>query len=320
MSADEAAFEGFGQGLTFGFADELEGGVRGPRPGRLRVAARRGTRAAGAGPGGARLRDWHAELGGGLVSSLIPLGAATEAATWGKRALEGAKIGIKAGGIYGLGASEANDLPGAAKDIATGAAAGAVGGGVLGVAIPAAARAGRAILSGDAARITAAGLKAVGPAVRDEVAGTTWRQAADFALGRNTIGKTVKGVQVLGRIGSRVGGAMRQAGLADQLEEQAATAAKQHLLQRVRAEPSRPARGPPGPPPGRSGAVMRRRLGARPTWRTPCPRARSAATCPPSSGSGSRSAPWTLNLRGRRARADRDEPAPPGADAGPAGR
>ena len=129
------------QGATFGFSDELRGAGAALIPGGDDyITARNKERDALA-----AARDDHpiiagaSELAGGLVVPAGVFGKATQGAGYGRRILEGAKIGARVGGLVGLGKAEGENPEGYADpgDLATGAAVGGATGGVVGAAIPA---------------------------------------------------------------------------------------------------------------------------------------------------------------------------------------
>jgi hypothetical protein len=124
-----------GQGLTFGFGDEISAAVK-----------------TGAGYWGdydqelesqrAKIqefkthRPWEAaglEIAGSLPTMLIPGAAAVKGASLGARAVHGAKVGAVSGAAYGAGTGEGG-VAGRALSTATGGTIGAAGGAVLGVA------------------------------------------------------------------------------------------------------------------------------------------------------------------------------------------
>lgn len=115
------------QGATLGFADEIAGGVEALTSDKTYAQARDESRAAFKAAQEANPKMFAAgEIGGGVATALVPgLGLAKGAATVGKAALTGAKLGAAAG----LGGSEADltqgDLRGAAWDAGVGALLGA---------------------------------------------------------------------------------------------------------------------------------------------------------------------------------------------------
>lgn len=134
-----------GQGLTFGFADEIAGGLgatvnsaanlfgkgTGESFGKaytgIRDAARENRDAFATRNPGTALA---AEIGGGLLTGGV--GAAKVGAFKGAQSLAKlGSIGAVEGGAYGLGASDADTVGGLAKDTAIGATVGGVGGTLL---------------------------------------------------------------------------------------------------------------------------------------------------------------------------------------------
>lgn len=84
-----------------------------------------------------------AELGGGLVTAAIPVGAAAAGASMGAKALRGAAVGSGMGATYGFGEGE-----GGAAERAGGAVPAAAIGGVLGAAAPVAGAAAGGVVRG----------------------------------------------------------------------------------------------------------------------------------------------------------------------------
>lgn len=137
----------FAQGLTFGFADEIEAGVRSVLPDTL---------------GGGeydKIRDelrsqlasykeqnpttaLTAEVAGAFLPSIVAMvysggtAAPAVAPTIGKLL----KIGAAEGGLYGLGASEEEDVMGMARDTGIGIVEGGVTSGIVGKGLPLAAK------------------------------------------------------------------------------------------------------------------------------------------------------------------------------------
>ena len=150
--------DAFGQGVSFGFSDEIAGGVGaginsianlfGAGSGEsfgdayrgIRDAARYNQKAyADRNPG----KALAAEVVGGLLTG--GTGAARVGAIKGAQKLgKVAGVGAAEGGVYGLGASEADTAKGLLKDTAQGAALG----GVTGAAMPAVNRAVGGLLTG----------------------------------------------------------------------------------------------------------------------------------------------------------------------------
>ena len=133
---------GAAQGATLGFGDEIEGVIQAAIP----VAGDKGTfweryakwRDASRADNDAAEKQ-HGKLylagnvAGGIAPGLLmPVGAAAQKATLGAKVLAGARAGVPAGAVYGLGTSTADDVGGMAAD----AALGGVAGGVAGAAVP----------------------------------------------------------------------------------------------------------------------------------------------------------------------------------------
>jgi hypothetical protein len=133
VSQVQSAARGFAQGASLGFADEVTGG-----------AEALWDKAKGNTTEFAKLYKQHrdesrqnykkaqeanpvsygsGELGGGIATAVLPFGST---ATVAKAALTGAKLGA----IAGLGASEADNVGGMAKDTLIGGATGAAGGAI----------------------------------------------------------------------------------------------------------------------------------------------------------------------------------------------
>lgn len=132
-----------GQGLSLGFGDEIEAGVRSLVPeslgGRTYDELLEEVRGEIAkfkedNPGLAI----GSEVAGGIASAFIPGGAALRAASLGARAAKGAGIGAAFGGAQGFGSGE-----GGLENRLQSAAEGAVAGGALGAAGPAVAQGAR---------------------------------------------------------------------------------------------------------------------------------------------------------------------------------
>lgn len=127
------------QGLTFGFSDEIAGGVGGA------IEALRGgsfgegytqTRDRARGDvAGFRERNPKGavalEIAGALPTAVLPMGAVARGATLGNRVYQGAKTGAIAGGVYGVGAAD-GDL----SDRFAGGVKGTVAGGLTGGTLP----------------------------------------------------------------------------------------------------------------------------------------------------------------------------------------
>lgn len=134
----EAGFHGIGQGLTFGFSDEILAGV---------------TTGFGLFDDYEKVRDEYrqrvnqakadspaaftvGELGGGVASAFIPgigaIGNVGKAATIGGKIAAGAKAGAVAGGLQAAGTSEGETLGEIASDVGQGAILGGTLGGVIG--------------------------------------------------------------------------------------------------------------------------------------------------------------------------------------------
>jgi hypothetical protein len=140
-----AALTGLGQGLTFGFGDEL--GAAGQALAAAlspdqemraadvyRQARAENRREVDVARATYPLATGAAELAGGVVSGIATaplLAAAAPAATWGQKALLAARQGALLGGVSGLGNGTSDDAMAQAKDIASGATVGAVLGGGL---------------------------------------------------------------------------------------------------------------------------------------------------------------------------------------------
>jgi hypothetical protein len=147
MSAPRAMLSGATQGATFGWADEILGGVAGiaggvrgafdPDGGVIQGAREgytQGRDAVRAELGRAREERPVAAYGGELLGAVaVPVGAIGQGATLPARMGQAAGVGVRTGAIYGAGASEADSVGGVARDTAIGAAIG----GVAGAAIPA---------------------------------------------------------------------------------------------------------------------------------------------------------------------------------------
>lgn len=175
VTASTAAGRGLVQGLTAGFGDELValatmdphnrdvlGSYRSRRDAERAVNTRAKEQ-----QGGAYLAG---EIGGGLISSAIgpgrlAAGVGVKALSGAARVGMGAARGAGAGAVYGLGQSEADTLGGMAADVGSGA----LGGAVLGGALPAAGIAGRAVGRGAKKATGAVGGK-VGKAFSAEAA------------------------------------------------------------------------------------------------------------------------------------------------------
>lgn len=122
-SALESGVRGAAQELTFGSADELAGGLESLFTSKTYRQARDESRAAYAKAEADNPLTYGAgQLAGGLASLAIPVGGAI-----GRAASTGSKVAraAAAGGVYGAGKSEAEDLRGLATDTAIGAGAGA---------------------------------------------------------------------------------------------------------------------------------------------------------------------------------------------------
>ncbi len=154
VSRLESAGRGAIQGATFGFGDEIYGGVKGAYDALTsdksladayaenRDAVRSANKAAQEANPGSYLAG---EVAGGIA---VPVGAAAsgvrlgtrlggEALTLGQRAAQGARAGAGVGAAYGLGTAE-GDIPTQAIETAKGAIAGAAMGGVAAPVIDAA--------------------------------------------------------------------------------------------------------------------------------------------------------------------------------------
>jgi hypothetical protein len=122
-SALESGARGLAQELTFGFADEIAGGLESLFTSKTYQQARDESRANYAKAESDNPVAYGAgQVAGGLASLAIPVGGAI-----GRAASTGAKVAraAGAGAVYGAGKSEAEDLGGLAGDAATGAALGA---------------------------------------------------------------------------------------------------------------------------------------------------------------------------------------------------
>ena len=132
----------FAQGLTFGFADEIEAGVRAVVPeslgGRKYKEIRDELRK--------KLNQYKeenptaaltAEVAGAFLPTVVALvsSGGTAAPALAPTLLRMGKIGAVEGGVYGLGASEEKDITGMAIDTGMGAATGAVAAPLLGGAV-----------------------------------------------------------------------------------------------------------------------------------------------------------------------------------------
>lgn len=123
----ESVGRGVAQGLTFNFADEIEAGLRSLNPGAKyseQIEAVRGKyrAASDAHPIGSGL----GEVIGGVLGSGLTGGATGALGLAGKGAAGVAKIAATEGALSGLGASEAKDAVGLARDAASSGAAGGV--------------------------------------------------------------------------------------------------------------------------------------------------------------------------------------------------
>jgi hypothetical protein len=123
----EALGRGALQGATFGFADEAQGALESIFTDKTYQQARDAARAANARAQAAHGGFYGAgEIGGGIASAFVP----------GLNIAEGAGLGTVAaksalaGGLGGLGGSEATSVEGLAKDVGAGALEGGVGGAV----------------------------------------------------------------------------------------------------------------------------------------------------------------------------------------------
>lgn len=131
-SQTESALRGAAQGATLGFADEMAGGVEAlwekakGSPiefAKLYEIARNQSR-----DNFKRAKDDNpktytaGELGGGVATALVPVGAGAMTAA------KAAKLGLGVGGVAGLGNSEAEDAEGMLRDTAVGAGMGAAAG------------------------------------------------------------------------------------------------------------------------------------------------------------------------------------------------
>lgn len=152
----EALARGGEQGLTFGFGDELNGGLTA-----LNAYMENEKNAKGESSKLADLYKKYRDLSrqqfeaadkahpiastiGNIAGAAAPIlftggtGALAEGANLGTRIAEGAKAGLGYGGIYGLGSSNADltqgDVSGAAKDVGKGAFMGGLTGGALPIA------------------------------------------------------------------------------------------------------------------------------------------------------------------------------------------
>lgn len=157
------------QGATFGFGDEIAGGVGGV----LSTLEGKGFKS-----GYERTRDLKrrdlasyqerhpvistgAEIAGSLPTAMIPLGAAAKGASLAGKVFRGAAAGATSGALYGAGQGEG------AQDRLRGAAQGAVIGGTTGGAIP---FAGKAVAKVVGARSGAAAVPTA-QAMKDEAQG-----------------------------------------------------------------------------------------------------------------------------------------------------
>lgn len=121
----EALGRGALQGVTFGFGDEVQGALESIFTDKTYQQARDEARQANARAQAAHSTTYGiGELGGGLATAAIPGLGIAEGAGLGTVAAKSAL----AGGLSGLGTSEATDIGGLAKDVGEGAAFGAVGG------------------------------------------------------------------------------------------------------------------------------------------------------------------------------------------------
>ena len=123
----EALGRGALQGVSFGFADEAQGALESIFTDKTYQQARDAARAANARAQAAHGGFYGAgEVGGGLAGAFVPGLGIAEGAGLGTVAAKSAL----AGGLGGLGSSEATDVGGLAKDVGEGAAFGAAGGAV----------------------------------------------------------------------------------------------------------------------------------------------------------------------------------------------
>lgn len=133
VSMLESAGRGIAQGVTFGFADEIEGGLKSAFSDKTyeqeRDAARAEYQAAEkANP----IVSTGAEIAGSLPWLLVPGMGEVRGATLGAKALGMAAQGAVQGGLVGAGKSESDTVGGVLQDTASGA----VVGGTLGGALP----------------------------------------------------------------------------------------------------------------------------------------------------------------------------------------
>lgn len=126
VSTGAALGRGLAQGVTFGFADELAGAVESVFTDKTYKQARDESRAAFKAAQEAHPYAYGAaEIGGGIATSLIPVGGLARGAglaAKGVRALAAAPVALKAGAagaLSGLGASEAEDVSALLRDAAT---------------------------------------------------------------------------------------------------------------------------------------------------------------------------------------------------------
>lgn len=214
VSTLESGLRGGAQGFTLGFADEITAGVEAlkdklggdPTPFEDLYAKRRGeSRANYAAAKEANPNAYLVgELGGGAATALVPgLGVA--------KGISGAvKVGALAGGLQGLGSSEADLLKGEVGEAATDAALGGAVGGATG-AVGGLVSKGMQALRGRAAR-------GVATAVDDQTALATEAVDKDIAskLGqyRSGVQSASRDLEVLGREGAglpgQVGAAARE--------------------------------------------------------------------------------------------------------------
>lgn len=137
-TAQGSALNTFGQGMTFGFGDELEGVSQGLH----NVLFGKGSFGEGYEQGRDRVRGsvdayreaspgkaMALEVAGAIPTALLPVGNVARGAGFGQKMIAGAKAGAAYGGLYGAGAAEGGPM-----ERGAGAVVGAGMGGLTGLA------------------------------------------------------------------------------------------------------------------------------------------------------------------------------------------